>query len=306
LWLNASVMAEGFSYSRNAARERTYRAFEVLITGDEARIDLTEAALLIASIEHPDLDRTFYLRQLDELARQVYTVLGLPYSEKLPQLPQDVDPRRVLEAMNYVLFEKEQFHGNQQDYRNPDNSFFNKVLDNHTGLPITLCLLYMEVGRRVGLNIEGIGLPWHFVVRYCLPQEIIYIDVFNQGRFLDERACRDMIRMLARTRIRIHAEWFEPVKPRHFLFRILNNLKHIYVQNEDYSRALAICELMVSLMPHHGAERRNRGIIHLYLKHYARALHDFMAYIELTPDAPDQAEILENIKTVRQTLALLN
>ncbi|HTK08682.1 MAG TPA: transglutaminase-like domain-containing protein [Ktedonobacteraceae bacterium] len=299
-------MAEGFSYSKNTAQERTYRAFEALITGNENSIDLAEAALLIASIEYPDLDRTFYLRQLDELARQVRAVLDLPYPETLPQLPEEIDPLRVLEAMNRVIFEKEQFHGNRQDYSSPDNSFFNKVLENRAGIPITLSLLYIEVGRRVGVTIEGIGLPWHFVVRYCLPQEIIYIDVFNQGHFMDERACRDMIRNMAQTRIRMHAEWFEPVKPRHFLFRILNNLKHIYVQNEDHQRALAICELMVTLMPNHGAERRNRGIIHLHLKHYARALHDFMAYIELSPDASDREEILEYIKTVRQTLSLLN
>jgi regulator of sirC expression with transglutaminase-like and TPR domain len=207
-------MAEGFSYSKNTAQERTYRAFEALITGNENSIDLAEAALLIASIEYPDLDRTFYLRQLDELARQVRAVLDLPYPETLPQLPEEIDPLRVLEAMNRVIFEKEQFHGNRQDYSSPDNSFFNKVLENRAGIPITLSLLYIEVGRRVGVTIEGIGLPWHFVVRYCLPQEIIYIDVFNQGHFMDERACRDMIRNMAQTRIRMHAEWFEPVKPR--------------------------------------------------------------------------------------------
>jgi regulator of sirC expression with transglutaminase-like and TPR domain len=162
------------------------------------------------------------------------------------------------------------------------------------------------VGKRVGLSIEGVGLPWHFVVRNNQPEGILYIDVFNQGRFMDERACREMIRHMAQGRIRMHPEWFEPVKPRYFLFRMLNNLKHIYVHNEDHQRALAICELMVALMPQHGAERRNRGIMHLHLKHYSRALHDFMAYIELAPDASDRQEILKYIKTVRQTLALLN
>jgi regulator of sirC expression with transglutaminase-like and TPR domain len=179
-------------------------------------------------------------------------------------------------------------------------------MEKHAGIPITLALLYIEVGRRVGITIEGVGIPWHFMVRYSLPQEIVYIDVFNQGRFMNERECRDMIRAMAQGRIRMHTEWFEPVAPRHFLFRILNNLKHIYVQNEDHERTLAICELMVTLMPDHGAERRNRGIAHLHLKHYARALHDFLAYIELSPEATDREEILRYIKIVRQALAQLN
>jgi regulator of sirC expression with transglutaminase-like and TPR domain len=297
-------MAEGFS--KDTAQERTYRAFEALIASKDHTIDLAQAALLIASIEYPDLDHTLFMRQLDELARHVRSVLDLPTPEIQPRLPENIDPLEVLTALNRVLFEEEGFHGNQQDYRNPDNNFFNKVMEQRTGIPITLSLLYVEVARRVGLTIEGVGLPWHFVVRCCLPQEIIYIDVFHQGRFMDERACRDMIRRMAQRRIRIHPEWFEPVKPRHFLFRILNNLKHIYVHNADHVRALNICELMVMLMPHQGAERRDRAIMHLHLKHYSRALHDFMVYIELTPDASDRDEILEHIKTVRHTLSMLN
>lgn len=305
VWLNALSMAE--RYPKDITQQRTYRAFEALLSEEQqSGIDLVRGALLIARSEYPDLDEAHYIHELDVLARRVRELLALPAPDILPQLPSEIDLMMVLETMNRVIFEEEHFRGNQQDYRNPENSYFNKVLEKHTGIPITLALLYIEVGRRVGIQLEGIGLPWHFVVRCCLPTEIVYIDVFSCGRFLNEKACRDLIRHIARARVRMQPQWFEPVTPRQFLFRMLNNLKQIYLHEDDYARTLIICNFMVMVMPDMAVLYRDRGLVHLQLKHYGRARHNLQLYMQLEPEASDREEILKYLKSIRQMISMLN
>ncbi|MBA2679081.1 MAG: tetratricopeptide repeat protein, partial [Ktedonobacteraceae bacterium] len=92
----------------------------------------------------------------------------------------------------------------------------------------------------------------------------------------------------------------------HMLTRMLNNLKHIYVEKEDYEHALAVCDLIILLLPQAASERRDRGLMHLQLKCYGRALHDLKAYLELAPEAEDREEIRAHLKTIREALAMLN
>lgn len=293
-------MSENFSF-----QQHIYQAFETLIAGEDAAIDLARAALLIAGVEYPDLDAAHYLAQLDALAERVRALLGLPgqhtSSSALPG-----EPLAAIEAMNQVLIEQEGFHGNQDDYYNPNNSFLNKVLESHTGIPITLSLLYIEVGRRVGLQIDGIGLPFHFVTGCSLPNRVIYIDPYEGGELLSEQDCWMKIRRIAGGKVRFHAHWFEPVSRRHLLVRMLHNLKHIYIDKERYEQALFVCELLVMLQPSAVLERRDRGIVHLQLKHYVRALRDLVAYTQQTPQAEDHAEIQGYINTLRRTIAMMN
>jgi regulator of sirC expression with transglutaminase-like and TPR domain len=293
-------------YSKDTAQQRTYRAFEALITGEDAAIDLAQASLLIASIAYPSLDSAYYLAQLDALARRVRAALALPNPDLLPQLPDDSDPLSVIEAINRVLFEEEHFRGNEDDYHNPENSFLNIVLEQHTGIPISLSIIYMEVGRRVGLQIDGIGLPMHFVIRCHLTEGYIYIDPFHNGRLLTEQDCIALLRHIAGGRVKMNTAWFKPLTHRALLKRVLNNLKSVYIDSEDFEHALTICDLLVLLSPSSPIELRDRGILHFELKHYAHALHDLKAYTQLAPQAKDRYEILNHIKTIRQTIAMMN
>lgn len=289
------------------AQQRAYQAFEALVTSETTELPLAKAALLIAMIEYPDLDLHSYLTQLDALARRVRLVLSLPQPEMLATLPEEVEPLAVLEAMNVVLFEQEQFRGNEQDYYNPANSFLNKVLEEHTGIPITLSLVYIEVAKRVGLHLDGIGLPFHFVARCLLPSgEHLYIDSFEHGRLLSEQECRALIRRMAGARVRFQAQWFEPVTHKQFLQRMLTNLKHIYMHRETYILALGVCDRLLLLAPVSPIEWRDRGIVHLQLKHYGRALRDLRTYVRLAPNAEDRDEMLGHIKAIRQIIAMMN
>lgn len=304
MWLNAESMTD--PYAKNTAQQRTYRAFAALLAGDDEAIDLVQAALLIASTQYPDLDMAYYTAQLDSLAQRVRTALALPAPNLQPALPEGIEILRVIEAMNKILFEEEQFRGNRDDYHNPNNSLLNKVLEEHAGIPVTLSLIYAEVGKRVGIQIDGIGVPYHFLVRCQSPQGFIYIDPYEGGRQMSERGCRERIRQIAQHRIRFHSQWLEPFTRRHWLMRILNNLKRIYINQDDYDRALTICDLLILLNPRTAEEWRDRGLIRLQLKHYSRAIKDLKAYTELAPEASDRYEILNYIKTARQMLAMLN
>ncbi|GCE13696.1 SirB1 family protein [Tengunoibacter tsumagoiensis] len=297
-------MADG--YSKDTDQQRTYRAFQSLIAGEDGAIDLAQAALLIASIEYPGLDITHIQAQLDALARRVRIMLALPSPDQLPDLPADVDPLNVLAVMNQVLRSEEGFHGNPEEYYTPDNSFLNKVLENHTGIPVTLALLYIEVGKRVGIRLEGIGLPYHFMVGYKLPDQMIYLDPYTDSSFLTAQQCLERIRLLAKRRIKIHPRWFEPVTHRQLLLRLLNNLKKIYIDREDFPHALNISDFILMLIPDAALELRDRGHIHLQLKHYGRALHDLNTYLELSPQSSDRYEILNQIKSIRRFIAMMN
>jgi len=293
-------------YPNNTDQKRILQAFEALTAGEDSEIDLAQAALLIASIGYHNLDRAQSLTQLDVLAHRVRTVLALSDPKNTPYLPDDIEPLTVIDALNKVLFEDEGFQGNRDDYYNPDNSFLNKVLEKHSGNPITLSLLYIEVGRRVGIQIEGIGFPYHFMVRHRWDEGIVYIDPFAGGTLLNEQDCEERLHQIAQHRVRLHAQWFEPITHKNMLIRMLNNLKRIYIDQEDYEHALSICDLMVLLAAQNAGDRRDRGLIHLQLQHYGRAQHDLKAYLELAPEAEDYDEIRNHLKTIRQTLAMLN
>ncbi len=282
-----------------------YRAFEKLIAEEDIAIDVVKAALLIATIEYPSLDAEHSLAILDTLAYRVRIMLNLSQTDT--QLPETIAPLTVIDTINKVLFEEEGFRGNESDYYNPDNSFLNKVLENRAGIPISLSLLYMEIGKRVGLLIEGIGLPFHFVVRCTLPTEILYIDPFEGGLLLSEQDCRERIRRFSHGKMaRLPRHFFEPVKPKQMLVRMLGNLKNIYLHKEDYTKALLVSDYILLLIPDAAREVRDRGIIHLQLKHYAKALHNLKAYLKLEPLADDRHEMQNHIKTIQQTIAMMN
>jgi regulator of sirC expression with transglutaminase-like and TPR domain len=294
------VMAE--ESLRDTPQQRARKAFEALIAGDDDAIDLAQAALLIACEEYTDLNVAHYMDKLDSLAQEVRDIFGLSTTETSTRLP----PERILEAMNYILFELKHFQGNSADYYNPCNSFLNDVLDRHTGIPITLSLLYMEVGKRLGLQIDGVGLPWHFIVRCRLASDIVYIDPFAGGRFLTEHDCYELVQHHLKAKVKFNPQWLEPVSKKQLLLRLLGNLKHIYIFQVDYERALSVCDRILLLAPDSPTERRDRGAIHLQLKHYSRALRDLKAYIVLAPHANDISRIQQQIREIRQMIALLN
>lgn len=289
-----------------AARQRVRQEFTTLILGDDAGIDLAHAALLIAAEEYPNLDFNQHLTRLEELAEQVRArMVSLEMQPTYP--PTTVNECfDVLHAMNGILFEQERFRGNRIDYYNPQNSFLNRVLERRLGIPLTLSLVYMEVGKRLGLRIAGVGMPFHFIVRCELQGAAIYIDPYEKGKFLSEQDCRDRLGQIFKNQADFDPSWLEPLSSRQLLLRMLTNLKNIYTHKGDFARTLMACERILLLNPLQPGELRDRGVVYFHLKQYSRAIRDLGKYIELAPQADDVEEVRQQVKMIRQLIAMMN
>ena len=273
------------------ARER----FAELVTGSEAALNLAEAALLIAQEEQPELDVAAYLGRLDALAERVRS--------RLPEAPSFAD---TIQALNTVLFEEEGLSGNQTDYHDPRNSFLNEVLDRKLGIPITLSLVYIEVGNRLGVPLVGVGFPGHFVVKYAGPDGETVLDPFQAGSRVNQAQMEDKLRSMYGPNNPFAGQLpklLAAVGKKDMLLRMLRNLKQIYTQKEDFERALSVVERILLVAPDHPVEVRDRGAIHHRMGHQQLAVRDFQRYLQLAPKA-DDAKAVRAVMV--RTMAQLN
>jgi regulator of sirC expression with transglutaminase-like and TPR domain len=272
------------------ARER----FAALL--ERSEIPLDEAALAIAAEEYPALDTKKALAQLDALAAEV----GARVGDLRP-------PLRVLQAMRALLQERG-FQGNEKEYYDPRNSFLNEVLERKLGIPITLSILTIEVARRLGVYLQGVGFPGHFLVKCAvqpgLPSEI-FVDAFNGWELLSSEECT------ARFRAVLHGRPFDkslldPVDSRHILTRLLHNLKRIYVERGDDVRTLWVVDRLLQITPGDLEELRDRGLVSARLGGTAAAARDLEAYLRGNPRASDVEEVRELLKELGGRPSLLN
>lgn len=260
------------------------------------RIPLDEAALAIAAEEYPDLDPGPTLAALDDLAARVASDVG----DLRP-------PLKVLQSLRAVL-RGAGFQGNEQEYYDPRNSFLNEVMTRRLGIPITLSLVTMEVARRVGLELQGVGFPGHFLVK-CpaqsgLPGDV-FVDAYNGWELLGAEECT------ARFRAVLHGRPFDdsllgPVDSRHILTRMLHNLKRIYVERGDDVRTLWVVDRLLQVMPDDLAERRDRGLVSARLGGTAAAARDLEAYLKGSPRAADVEEVRALLRELGSHPTLLN
>ncbi|HEV8712716.1 MAG TPA: tetratricopeptide repeat protein [Candidatus Binatia bacterium] len=274
-----------------SARER----FTQLVSGSEEELDLAEAALLIAQEEHPDLDIAAYLRRLDELAASVRA--------RLPQAPAPAD---IIHNLNIRLFHEEGLTGNESEYYDPRNSFLNEVLDRKRGIPITLSLIYLEVGRRLGLPLVGVGFPGHFLVKYSGADGDVVLDPFAGGATLSRDELEQRLRSMygdANPFLAQISQLLVPASKKEILVRMLRNLKGIYLQQNDFTRALAAVDRILLVAPDLALEVRDRGAVHQRLGHLQAALQDFRSYLQMVPNAED-AEAVRTV--ISRMMARLN
>ena len=169
------------------------------------RINLARGALLIAKAAYPDLDESYYLGRLNRMAT------GL--TNQITAKMNSVD---TITRINHILFDKEKYHGNRENYYDPDNSFLNRVLDRRTGIPITLSLIYIEVAGRLGLDVRGIGLPGHFITALFHESGKIFIDPFNRGEIRTDDDCRAIILNHLGETGASDPHWLEPIGRKEF------------------------------------------------------------------------------------------
>ena len=273
---------------------RASLSFREMAARSDDAIDLAEASLLIAGEEYPDLDLPRYLARLDELGAQLRRRAG------------DATPEAAVPALNQLLFEQEGFRGNTEDYYDPRNSFLNDVLDRRTGIPISLCTVYIEVARRGGLGLEGVGLPGHFVVRLSSPPVPVLFDPFHGGTPLTLEECQRRLDRIYSGRLRLHPRMLAPCSRKAILARMLRNLKGIYVKAGDHTRALRAVEMLRCLDPGDVNELRDRGALYAALDCYAAAAADLEGYLALRPQCAEAPQLTAQAAELRALAARVN
>jgi regulator of sirC expression with transglutaminase-like and TPR domain len=271
--------------------------FRQLVAQPAGAIDLGRGALLIARNAYPDLDVEAQLARIDALAE--------PLRGRLQ--PTDALPARIV-ALNRYLFEELRFGPNRDDYYDPRNSFLNDVLERRVGIPITLSVLYMEVGRRVGIPLQGVSFPGHFLVKCPMEQGLVVIDAYSAGASLTLEDLQQRLREVQGAEVSpaIVAGLLGTAQPREIFARMLRNLKQIYAAKEDWLRALPLMHWLVLLAPARADEVRDRGQAYLKLECFRAALADFEQYLQLAPDAPDVDAVRSHVVELRRGVARLN
>jgi regulator of sirC expression with transglutaminase-like and TPR domain len=258
-------------------------------------VDLARAALAIAREEYPQLDEARYLRALDEFAAQV--LRGLPAGA--------LSERRV-GRLNSVLFHELGFAGNQSEYYDPRNSFLNEVIDRRTGIPISLSVLYMEVGRRCGLRVDGVGFPGHFLCKVTLDEGELVVDPFNRGQLLGLDEMKRRLAAAVGDAARFDARVLRAVRPKEILARMLQNLRSIYAVRNDLPRALSAVDRLLLLQPEDVRGLRDRARLYEQLGGGPAAAADLEKVLELEPGASDAGALRARADRLRGSGTLLN
>ena len=256
---------------------------QTLAANPATPLDVAEAALLFASDEYPNLDCYHYLRQIDDLAKEV-----------VPLLKGNVESR--VASLARFLFEEVGFRGNDADYYDPRNSYLNDVLDRRVGIPISLSVLAMAVGQRAGLQIEGVGLPGHFVAKAVDGLQEVYFDPFHGGQLLTPAACRSLVEAVTGQSLPLDDIPLESSPLGAIISRMLNNLKSIYLQREDFRRAVRVIERLRVVHPDDLFQQRDLGVALVRAGRSGAAIDHLSACLAGHSDGPD-AELVKQVLT---------
>lgn len=262
---------------------------------EDEKIDLIRAALVIARTEYPDLDIEAYASRIEQLARRVAALVPDPHAHF------------ALPALNQILFDSTDLRGNREDYYDPRNSFLNDVLDRGLGIPISLSIVYMEVARRVGFSLAGVGLPGHFLLKhYSENGHEILIDCFNRGDILTRQDCQSRLDEIYSGEMTLRPEFLHPISRRQILTRMLNNLKTVYLSTRNFRKALPLADLILVIHPRSAEEIKQRALLRYSMQLHRLAAEDLEDYLGISPDASDADEIRQMALSIRRMLALMN
>lgn len=282
--------------------------FAELVARERDDYSLAEACLLLARDAYPALDVDHYLGEIERMAARLRG-----------RLPRDADAEGKVIALNQFLFDELGFAGNADNYYDPRNSYLNEVIDRRRGIPISLSILYMEVGRKIGLPLVGVSFPGHFLVRFSLRAVTLVLDPFSGGVPLSEDDLRKLLRRViagsGRAGLRSAADvaaelpldqFLEPAGHRQVLTRLLRNLKSIYQDKDDPQQLLSVINRTLVITPEEHGELRDRGIVYQRLEAFRAALKDLTEYLERDPEAADADEVRVRVVELTSICARLN
>ncbi len=246
------------------------------------QVPLLGSALLIAHDEYPDLDPT-----------ACNALVEAHVASLRPEIDQIDSAPLKMQAINHRLFNELGYAGNHDEYYDPRNSYLNEVLTRRLGNPISLAVIQMEVAQRLGVALDGVSFPGHFLVRLPVDDGVLVMDPFNRGRPLNADELRQRARPHFGEDVPDEAlmQILDPAPPRAILVRMLRNLHGLYVETSDWGRAVRCSDRILRLVPDNAEALRDRGLGYSELGHRAGALRDLGRYLQTTPDADDAEAI---------------
>lgn len=245
---------------------------------------LDEACALIAAEETEGVDPLDLIAKLDVFAEGLWVPPEAGLSEKVARL-------------NHHLFTELGFTGDREDYGSVRNSLLDQVLERRLGLPILLCVVAMEIGRRAGVPLDGIGFPGHFLVSPTDAEPRFWIDPFNAGRILTRDALLERLERMAGGRPMPSPDRFlGPVPDAFVVLRVNNNLKGAHLRAGDIEGALRAVERLLIIDDTLASEQRDRGLMLHHLSRFDEAAEQLSLYLERWPSAPDREKIEEILK----------
>jgi regulator of sirC expression with transglutaminase-like and TPR domain len=251
-------------------------------------LDLARAALLVAREEYPQLPVERYMGLLDQFAEEVHDRLA---GERAAPV--------VIQELRATLYERNRFRGNREAYYDPRNSFLSDVLDRRLGIPLTLGIVVLEVGWRLGLPLEGVNFPGHFLVRHIGEGMNLFLDPFDNGRLRFEDEAQELLDRVYGGMVKVRDDFLRPASRRDMLVRLLTNLKGVYVNVHDHPRALAAVERILVIHPTAPTEIRDRGTLLARMGRTEEALEQLEWYLDYAPEAADAGRIRALVDELR-------
>ncbi len=265
--------------------------------GDD-ELPLLDTALLIARDEYPALDAASYST----------TIQG--YADSLrPTIDRDIDLPAKLTAINRYLFDELGFAGNNQQYDDPRNSYLNEVFDRKLGIPISLAVVQIELMRRLGLPLDGVSFPGHFLVRLPVDDGILVMDPYNKGRPVSAEELKERASSHLGGQSPDDSQLLEILAPathRMILARMLRNLKGLYLERTDWERVARTADRLLKIAPDTAEAWRDRGLAYRELGHAKGAREDLARYLQVLPNAEDEEAVRSILIEVSGTRMRLN
>ncbi len=253
---------------------------------------------MVAEDAYPSLDIAAYLLKFDAMAKALQSRLA----------PDSFAEQRIA-VLNAYLFDELQFRGNAAYHYDPRNSFLNEVLDRRVGLPITLSIVYLELGRRIGLPVHGVSFPGHFLVKVRLRRGQLVLDPFQRGvPQSDDDLRQRLAQFMPQGQMPLSdlVQYLEAASPRDIVVRVLRNLKAVYFKAGKLNEALAVTNRLLLAAPDMPEELRDRGLLYAQLECFRPAAADLQNYLRRQPNGADAQDIRAKLMALQKAAARLN
>ena len=279
--------------ARGRVREpfSTSPEFRRLLRGVED-VDLARINLEIARDADPEVDVDATLAAIDALAARVRA--------------EGAAAADLIGAINRVLFEEDEFRGNAEDYFDPRNSYLHEVMDRRLGIPISLAILYAAVAGRLGLRLDGVNTPLHFLLRVTEAEPALFVDPYHGGATLDRPACERLISELSGQEVRLSFEHFTPCNPSTVVARMLRNLKRAYLDRREFAEALPVVRRLAALNRHDLPEQRDWGLTAVRAGRPGEAIDPLARYVAEAKPTPEVERVAEFLRAAREEVATWN